>query len=232
MELSRDHGFVYIHIPRTGGNSAVTALAPFADDPPVPPGGRLPVIRRLYRDSLYQLRERRFGHITAKELKAAMPAELFASSFKFAFVRNPWSWQVSLYQYAVQKPSHPDHRRYVALGSFEAYLDWRAAEGGELQSDYLLDDDDRLLVDFVGRFEALPRDFAIACAQVGIQASLPHVNGSLHLDYRSYYTPRTRALVAELSRRDVEAFGYEFDQPALDPLWARGSVNGPSRVIA
>ncbi|HEX2086563.1 MAG TPA: sulfotransferase family 2 domain-containing protein [Solirubrobacteraceae bacterium] len=219
MELSFAHRFVFIHVPKTGGESVVEALRPFSDDPPVPPGGRTPVIRKLYVNALYQLRERRYGHITAKELQAAMPGEFFATAFKFAFVRNPWDWHVSTYHYVVQQPEHEDHARYVALGSFEAYLEHRAAEGAALQSDYVLGDDGELLVDFVGRQEALAGHFALACERIGIRASLPHVNRSSHRDFRSYYSPRTRDLVAELCRRDIEAFGYEFDpQPALAPI--------------
>jgi hypothetical protein len=218
MELSRQHGFIYIHVPRTGGESIVAALRPFVDEPPVPFAGRVPVIRKLYRDALYQLRERRYGHIHAKELKAGMRDGFFDSAFKFAFVRNPWEWHVSLYHYTIQKPSHDEHERYTRLGSFDAYLEWRAEESVEIQSDYLLDDDGRLLVDFVGRFEALERDFMRACEQVGIRPTLPHINLSQHRDYRTYYSPRTRALVEEISRRDIEAFGYEFDTSVLDPI--------------
>ena len=40
---------------------------------------------------------------------------------------------------------------------------------------------------------------------------LPHLNQSVHRDYRSYYNERTRALVAENFQPDIERFGYSFD---------------------
>jgi hypothetical protein len=66
-------------------------------------------------------------------------------------------------------------------------------------------------VDFVGRFEALERDFATVCRRIGIDPSLPHINRSTHRDFRDYYTPRTKAMVAEAYSADIERFGYEFD---------------------
>jgi hypothetical protein len=40
------------------------------------------------------------------------------------------------------------------------------------------------------------------------------VNVSVHRDYREYYTPATRDLVAQHYRQDIDLFGYQFDSRA------------------
>jgi hypothetical protein len=42
------------------------------------------------------------------------------------------------------------------------------------------------------------------------------MNSTTRVDYREYYNPRSRRLVAERFRRDIDAFGYDFDAPPED----------------
>jgi hypothetical protein len=212
MELSHSHRFIFVHVYRAAGQSISQALRPYCVVPRPSLAARVPVVRRLARRQLYDLREHNHGHIRASELKAALPAEVFDSFFKFAFVRNPWDWQVSIYHYVLQRTDHPDHDFYGSLRTFEAYLDWRIqTEGAELQSEFVLDESGELLVDFVGRYETLAEDFGTVCERIGINCALPHVNGSKHRDFRDCYTPETRALVEDAYRADIERFGYAFD---------------------
>ena len=212
MELSYSHRFIFVHVYRVGGQSVSAALRPYVHIPQ-PRFARVPVLRRLGTGGLYGLREHNFGHIKAKELKAALPPETFDSFYKFAFVRNPWDWQVSIYHYVRQRTDHRDHQFFKTFGGFEDYLDWRIhTKGAERQSEFVLDDSGELLVDFVGRYETLARDFATVCERIGIDCSLPHRNRSAHDDFRRYYTPETRALIAEAYAEDIERFGYAFDE--------------------
>ena len=92
------------------------------------------------------------------------------------------------------------------------------------QAEYLYDADNKLLVDFVGRFESLAQDFASACQHMGMSnATLPHVNDSKRarpgvmrwitrpsLPYRDMYNTHSQQVVASLYEADVEAFKYRF----------------------
>jgi hypothetical protein len=210
MELSYSHRFIFIHIYRAAGQSVRAALRPYADVPRVyfP---RVPGLRRLGDSRMRALREHNWGHIKAKELRAEIPPEIFDSFFKFSFVRNPWEWQVSAFHYVRQRPENAFHERLLAFRDFGEYLDWRIhEEGPDLQSEYVLEDTGELLVDFLGRYERLTDDFAEVCRRIGVECSLPHVNRSEHDNFRRYYTPATRDLVASAYREDIERFGYEF----------------------
>jgi hypothetical protein len=223
VELSYSHRFIFIHVYRAGGQSVSAALRPYTV---VPRGtlARVPILRRFGDARLFALREHNYGHITARELRAALPARQFDSFFTFSFVRNPWSWQVSVYHYVKQRPEHPFHQDWEAFRSFDDYLDWRVNTAvPELQGDFVYGDSGELLVDFVGRYETLERDFGTVCERIGIASALPHKNRSIHDDFREYYSPQTRALVAEAYREDIERFGYEFDeQGPLEPIIAPG----------
>jgi hypothetical protein len=223
MELSHKHRFIFIHVYRAGGKSVCAALKPHTYVPRYVPRrrfDRVPLLRRTAGARVQRLRLHNWGHIKAKELQAGLPADIFDSYFKFAFVRNPWEWQVSIYHHVRQYEEHPDRDFYLSFGGFADYLDWRINETGtELQTEFILSDSGRLLVDFVGHYDTLAEDFATVCGRIGIQASLPHVNASMHRDFREYYTPATRALVAKAYRDDIEFFGYEFDRrKRLSPI--------------
>jgi hypothetical protein len=220
MEISYSHRFVFIHVYRVAGQSVSAALRPYAHVPSRRPViDRVPIVRRIGFPRDRKVLEHRWGHMKAREVRAALP-EVFDDFYTFAFVRNPWDWQVSNYHYVLQRRDHPFHKQYAAFRDFEHYLDWRVnEEGPELQSEFVLDDAGELIVDFVGHFESLAADFADVCGRIGIEPELPHINSSEHRDYRQHYTPATRALVGEAYRGDIEYFGYDFDERRdLPPL--------------
>ncbi len=66
-------------------------------------------------------------------------------------------------------------------------------------------------VDFVGRTETFAEDLQTVERRLGAEPTrIPHRNKSPHGSYRDYYTDATRAKVAEVYARDLEAFGYTF----------------------
>jgi hypothetical protein len=85
---------------------------------------------------------------------------------------------------------------------------------GLYQSNWVYDMDDRQLVDYVGRYETMERDFAEIMRRLNLDLRLPHLNRTAHKDYRSYYTQDARLRVGELWALDIMNFGYSFDPPA------------------
>lgn len=196
--VSDRHKFAFIHIYKVAGTSIRSALAPYA-----PPS----LLGRISRGRLGSLP----AHLSAQEARQRLGADRFDSLFTFAFVRNPWDWQVSLYQYMLNERDHRQHETVKQLGSFDRYIEWRVREDRKTQSAFVTDDDGDMLVDFIGRYETVHEDFAEVCRTVRVDASLPHLNASrTSRDYRGWYTPRTRDLVGDCFAEDVERFGYDF----------------------
>lgn len=213
MLISYSHNFIFIHVYKVAGCSIRKALRKYEP---------MPVrLKRIAGISLKKLGilspEKQFNfknygtHITAKELRERLPEKIYNSFFKFALVRNPWDWQVSLYHYMLQIKTHYQHDFIKSMENFDHYIEWRVNDDKHLQKKFVTDNNGNLIVDFVGKIENLETDFNYICKMVGIQSSLPYKNKSRHRDYRSYYNKRTKQLIYEHFKEDIELFGYTFD---------------------
>jgi hypothetical protein len=215
MLLSYKPAFLFVHIDKAAGSSiqlALQAHAPVRRDDRW--RRRLTWIGPLNRAGLYRALE--FPeHASARVAKSCLPEGVYQSLFKFAFVRNTWDRLVSRYSYLLRNKEHPRHEFVSRMKGFEDYLAWEIARGKMHQHTYVTDSDGNLIVDFIGYFERLHEDFARACSKLGVKAELPRANTSSHRDYRSYYTPATRELVAKHFQRDNDLFGYTFDGLAV-----------------
>jgi hypothetical protein len=215
MLLSYKPAFLFVHIEKAAGSSIQIALRPFA---PVLTNDRwrrrLNLLGPINRLGLYRAME--FPqHTAARTVKLCLPRPVYDGLFKFAFVRNPWDRIVSRHAHLLRSTNRHRHHLVKRMKNFEDFIAWEIKRASAYQFEYVTASDGRSIVDFVGRYEQLSEDFSKVCARLGIKAELPHANVSEHRDYRSYYTPETRELVAQHFRRDIELFGYTFD--GLDP---------------
>lgn len=211
MLISYQSSFCFIHIEKAAGSSIQDALRPWSDHKT---RSRLrrrlallgPLIRigGLYRALQFP------EHATAREVQKCLPPEAYASLFKFAFVRNPWDRLVSRHAHLLRSTDRRRHNFVSQMENFEEFIKWEVQRGA-FQSSYVTDEEGNQIVDFIGYYERLNEDFAKVCARLKIKAELPHANISQHKDYRTYYTPQTRELVASEFKRDIEMFGYTFD---------------------
>ena len=140
--------------------------------------------------------------------------------FKFAFVRNPWDRFASCYFYLKaggMNEAYDVRDRKIFLDQHDSFEDFIlntnfnrlfAQQHFKPQS-YYLDKE----IDFIGRFENLQEDFNIVCDKIGVpQQHIPHKNKSDHKHYTEYYTNRTRGIVEEKYKKDIEYFGYKFGE--------------------
>ena len=149
-------------------------------------------------------------HTTAAYVKRIFPDEVYEDAFKFAFVRNPWDWQISLYHYMKQEPNHYQHDFINNMKSFEEYLYWRINEEKHLQKEFVTDENGEIIVDFIGKLENIDSDLKNICDKLNLNVSLQHENKSKHENYKTYYTDKTRDMVYEAFKEDIELFDYTF----------------------
>ena len=220
MLISYSRRFIFIHIYKVAGTSIRDALKPYSFNPNVFLPTRLLRMLGVHKVVGHHRLQKLSGHARAHEVRDAMPAKIFNEFYKFAFARNPWDWQVSLYNFALKDPTHHQHELMKSLGSFEKYLDWRVNGDLRLQKEFVVDERGELIVDFVGRYETLERDFNEVCERLGVSSRLPHLNKTPRKSYTDYYTPETIALLAEAYKEDVEFFGYDFEgSVSLPPIY-------------
>lgn len=140
----------------------------------------------------------------------------FNQYFKFSFVRNPWARLVSEYRYRKYSEKY-SFTEFVLRGLPKKNLFTDAYRHIIPQCEYLQNSDGEFIVDFIGKFENLQSDFDRVCKKLDItKSTLPHRNSSENKHastkkhFTEYYDNQTRDIVAELYRKDIDLFGYEF----------------------
>lgn len=226
---------IFVHIPKTAGQSIEHV---FLDLLSLDWDSRAPLLLRP--NDRPELGPPRLAHLKADEYVRFkyLTQAMFDAYFKFAFVRNPWSRLVSIYRF-LGHDQKIDFRTFL-LGPFKNYIFENQHWFVGPQSDFVYSKEGKLLVDYLGHFEDLQNGFDHVCRQIDItQRKLPHVNKSennnplpneiinqisegpggkpgstefpVHQDYRDYYDEDTIDCVADLYRKDIEMFGYDFD---------------------
>lgn len=208
MLLSIEKKFLFVHVPKTGGTSVARALDPWVEHPPLTKWNKLLSRFHLQRDPA-KVRLRVHGSLA--DAYQALPREFADQLYTFAFVRNPWDRLVSEYSFVLARDNHPRHTEVKALPDFYSYLVYEHERGrGRSQSRMLAAPAGRPAINFVGRFENLADDFAHACKQIDVDASLPHLNKTKHRDFRDFYDIKSRDYVAENWSEEIDEFGYDF----------------------
>ncbi len=230
MPHSKSLGFIYVAIPKTGSTSFIRALKQLQKvqegelqllKEPITKG-----FRRRYRlDEIGDPRPGRAKHLSAIQLKYILGDEEFSRCLKLSLVRNPWARTVSQYFFTRKdvKPNFLDRvrrgttRKFHNLG-FEAWVSnrWiKYQQTGAISSQLskLTDLEGNLLIDHVGRLEDVQATLDWLTGRLGVERiGMPHVNRATKGYYASYYTPRTRGMVEEMCREDIEYFKYQFEQ--------------------
>jgi len=137
----------------------------------------------------------------------------FNTYYKFGFVRNPWDRVVSLY-------FRKEGIRMSDKMSFEEFVVWIQnssdtcihASVHKNQLDWFTDENGKVIVDFIGKFENINEDYQIVKNKLGIDKQLPHVNKSTlkKKHYTEYYSFKTKDIIAKKFKVDIEYFGYKF----------------------
>lgn len=207
MLISHRHRLLFVHVPKNAGTSITHALRPLAGSERRRKIGRILRrygIRTPLDASPYP------AHATAAELMRLLGPARYARYFSFAIIRNPWDRHVSFYNFVRRDSTHPQHAIVRELPDFTAYTRWRTQNPNRLQRTLVCDDDGRLLVNFIGRYENLAEDFSTICKRVGVHIELPRKNVSNTVPYREFYNDESRELITRLTAPDIERFGYEF----------------------
>ncbi|MDX2157144.1 MAG: sulfotransferase family 2 domain-containing protein [Hyphomicrobiaceae bacterium] len=231
MILSHEHKFIYIKTYKTGSTSIEAALSAVCGPRDVvteaseqlrgvrqkpaqnyriehPEKPRRPVWKKLLGrpERHYHPSVGYYEHMPAWRVRAYAGEDVWKRYFKFSFERNPWDRQVSWYHYKTKSKSE------AARPSFDAFNSDRRRAFVENWSLYTAED--AIILDFVGRYEALESDFGKVLGEIGLtnQVTLPRANVSSRRTggYRDAFTDASRTLVAEWYRPEIRHFGYEF----------------------
>ncbi|MGD1703994.1 sulfotransferase family 2 domain-containing protein [Dapis sp. BLCC M229] len=178
MILSHSKQFVFIHIYKNAGISIQLALKKWnsLEENIILKGlrkiAKLEVYGMGYMSRLKMTDRLKDSHTNLRDLEKYLPENLLQNYFKFAIVRNPWSWQVSLYEYAKLNTKHFQHQLHSNLSNFGDYILWRVENEPRLQTDFIVNSKGDFGLNYLGRFEDLDKDFEYCCHHLNISTSI------------------------------------------------------------
>ena len=210
MFLDNEHGLLHVHIPKTAGSSIQAAI-------------------RVHTNDFAQHIPRM--HLPANKIRTMVGEHRWDFYYKFAVVRNPFEWYVSMWKFLMPLDGHLFRDKFwakltlddrIALqqhfinGSLDQWLsdfewthmtpDLKTSVNRCSQLDWVTDDVE--LWD-IHNLEGLKETIH---AKTGVALSIPNINITTNYgDYRQYYTPESMAYVANLNKSLIECMGYTFD---------------------
>lgn len=205
MLVSHSHKFILIKTHKTAGSSIEEYLKPFCEQNGI-------IETRKYN-----------SHWPAREIKKLVGEEVWSAYTKICPVRNPWDKMVSLYFWRRRKRPWSFHLKRLLRGetfytpeqrlSFEKYIKSRG-NGCNIDREKMFITHEWEDYFFI-RFEHLHDDLNALADHLDIpykEKNLPKekVGYRPNKEYREYYTPETRAIVARAFQPEIEKFGYEF----------------------
>jgi uncharacterized protein YbcC (UPF0753/DUF2309 family) len=201
--ISFQKRFLFVHIPKTAGNSIQSVLREYSEDELVALRKEQDGIERFgLRNPKYKIKK----HSTLAEYRSALGEDQFAKLYKFTCVRNPWDRLVSYYFTPTQNVETWDRKKFRKMISETLSA-----------ADYLrLDQEEEnpfRNVNFIIRFENLSENFRTVCTALDISgATLPKYNRSNREHYSKYYDEELRELVRVRFAAEIDRFGYKFDE--------------------
>lgn len=210
MIISLKNRYIFIAVPKTGTTSVQKWLLendPSARQYAVEIGGQG-----------YAFRE----HATALEIKSIL-GEHYPKFRTFAFIRNPYSRLVSSYFfYKNGKPITAGNKKpwpsrfKTAYAKCVPFALWALSYPYKSNIEHLVDEENNLIVDYVGTFENLEDDLRKIISAIGLNIpvdQLPHTNKSSHAKYKDYFTKHfLRKRIERVIDRDLKFYNrYKFN---------------------
>ena len=215
--ISIQKNFLFIHVPKTAGNSIQHILKDYSEDSIVTTARRQDGIERFgVRNDKYHTTK----HSPLSQYRKVLEPELYDQLFKFATIRNPWERMISRYfspHRRVKAWSREDFAQFIdAVPPLSHYVliepdcqkPAQKTESSAILSRRRLNQD----IDFLMRFEKLDEDFWQVCNRLDIRyTALPVRNKSTREHYSYYYDEELRERVRQKFLEEIEFGQYEFE---------------------
>lgn len=209
--ILRDKKVIFIHIPKTGGQSLAAML--------LPNNIKISDVNYEYMTGHDIKNNKSLVHATYEEFLSINNKinEDFKEYFKFAVVRNPWDRVVSQWAKNARKRgcgfsefitlierNDLDKLQNFFINKYVASVMCRS------QADYILLNGE-IQLDKIYRFENYQKEIEHLKNKIKIEAPIVHKNHSNHKHYSEYYNMRLIKRVCKIYQKDVDLFGYKFE---------------------
>ncbi len=233
MLICHEHRFIFIKTRKTAGTSVEISLSrylgPFGVITPITPRdemlrAQMGILPRNYLLAEHpepsvpvnesgvvqmlgtvEIQRRFYNHCPAERIRAEVGDRIWSSYTKFCFERNPWERVISEYHF--QRKAQPAAYSEISLEEF--------IERELYSLNYpLYTVENRLAVDWLGRYEQLLPDLQQLCRQLGVPFDgwLPRAKGNFRpqrANAAEQLTPRLINLIGDRCRPEVELLQYD-----------------------
>lgn len=193
--IKRRDDIIHIHITKTAGTSLISSMG----------------FNRSSKSSKTK------KHYFVKEIIDIVGQKHWDSTFKFTFVRNPWDRLYSYYRFQQRKNKIASEEQGNTFGlwlksTLKNHYD-DPYEKIRPQVEWLKNFDNKIDIDFIGRFENLASDVTKLGQLLNMEIDLPHINQSLPIiHYSTAYDDELEELVRIHYKEDIKMFDYSFSR--------------------
>lgn len=214
MIISKARGYVFVHIPKTGGTALTLALEGRAAKNDIIIGDTPKARQRRKRLADLTPAGRLWKHSTLADIDGVLSAEDLQQMFCFTLVRNPWDRLVSYYHWLQEQDF--DHSavqlaKALPFATFVRNPETVRAFRNAPAKHYMSDARGVECCAAYVRIEHLKQDLRPLEQHLGFDLRVGHANKSTRAqDYREYYDDALAEFVGALCAEDIARFGYSF----------------------
>lgn len=207
MIISHKYKFIFFAIPKTGTHSIRFALRPHL-------GEQDEEHVALFHQSKFDIEEfknRANGHFSVQEIQPHLTKEVWDTYYKFTFVRNPWDRFVSAVIFKNKKLQEVPQLVPQFIEKFLDKMNFTDNLFYKPQYDYLIDDNGKFEMDFVGKTEDMEQDYQKICKHLGIPIEqIDQRNSTKRKQYKDVLNDKTKQKIEEIYQNDIKHFSYSF----------------------
>lgn len=165
-----------------------------------------------------------YQHKEAHAVLGQADADLFKDYFKFAVVRNSYKLCASFYRFMTEKISNLDERQEPSsiadlvrgqVAVTETSNDWQISQAPNpfpVQLDYF-SQEGKILVDKIFIYDkGLDSELSDLKKQINFHGALERKHYYGEYDWKSYYDTESVEYVKQVCKKDIEYFGFEFNE--------------------
>jgi len=215
MIISRGRGYIFVHIPKTGGTAMALALEDRAKADDIMIGDTPKAVKRRGKVKGVETAGRLWKHSTLADAEGLITRAEMEHLFTFTLVRNPWDRMVSYYHWLqTQTFDHPAVTLAKSKG-FSGFLNAPLTQDtfrNAPYAHYMTDGAGLTHANLYIRLEHLEQDAAPLVDLLGFDLNMPIANASARpRDWRGFYTDSDAERLGEICAIDIKTHGYSFD---------------------
>lgn len=223
MIISHKYKFIFFKTGKTAGTSIEISLSRYCGDDDIitPISNEDEKIRSDLGigPQNYKINSEKnikyYNHITAQKVINILGKNKFDEYVKFCFERNPFDRAISWYFYQKNRKGSSN---LLDSESFDSWLNQEYTRSKGNNNSHIYKIDNKIAVDYIGRYEALKNDLAEICNFIGIPYDgwLPKAKSRFRKNRRPYtqiFNFNQRNIIENHNSDVIALMAYDFNNP-------------------